>query len=60
MEEQRMDWGSNDEPAYNKSDILFFVLGLVAMLALLKFNDRFFWVAMPFAFTYLVKSLKMM
>jgi hypothetical protein len=48
------------EVNYAKTDWLIFLVSFVAMLALLKWEDRFFWVALPFAATYLVKSLRMM
>ena len=41
-------------------DWLIFLVSLVGMLALLKWEDRFFWVLLPFVLTYLVKALKMM
>ena len=55
-----MDWGENKEPSYNASDWLIFLGALVVLLALLYFDNRFFWVALPFTCTFLVKALKMM
>ncbi|MDX1476867.1 MAG: hypothetical protein R3301_04140 [Saprospiraceae bacterium] len=60
MEEQRMDWGSMKETEFKSTDWIFFFLSFAAMIALFVFNDRFFWVALPFAGTYLVKALKQM
>lgn len=37
--------------------LLFFV-STVAMIAMLIFLDEWFWVAMPFSFTYLVMALR--
>lgn len=60
MQEQRMDWGSNAEPTYKASDWLIFLVSLVVMILLLMYGDRYFWVALPFVFTFLVRALKMM
>lgn len=55
-----MDWGSMKETEFKSTDWIFFFLSFAAMIALFVFNDRFFWVALPFAGTYLVKALKQM
>jgi hypothetical protein len=48
------------EVNYSKADWLIFLVSFMIMLALLKWESRFFWLALPFAATYLVKSLRMM
>ena len=48
------------EVNYQKTDWLIFLVSFGIMLALLQWESRFFWLALPFAATYLVKSLKMM
>lgn len=60
MEEQQMNWGSNDEPTYRSTDWIIFFISLIAMLALLQFADRYFWIALPFVCTFLVRALKVM
>ncbi|MDX1407155.1 MAG: hypothetical protein R3330_03450 [Saprospiraceae bacterium] len=60
MEEQRMDWGSMEETKFKPTDWLFFTVSFVALILLLLYYDRFFWVALPFAGTYLVKALRQM
>lgn len=48
------------EVTYSKADWLYFLVSFAAVLAFLKWDDRFFWLALPFAITFLVKALKMM
>ncbi|HLF62228.1 MAG TPA: hypothetical protein VI603_00640 [Saprospiraceae bacterium] len=48
------------EVNYRKTDWVIFFVSFIIMLALLKWESRFFWLALPFAATYLVKSLRMM
>ena len=48
------------EVKYSRVDWLIFLVSFVIMLALLQWESRFFWLALPFAATYLVKALKMM
>ena len=60
MDEQRVQTYEVREVNYKATDIIIFIAGLAGVLLLLKFDDRFFWLALPFMFTYLVKSLKMM
>jgi hypothetical protein len=48
------------EVEYNKIDWLIFLVSFVVMLALLQWESRFFWLALPFAATYLVKAMRMM
>lgn len=60
MEEQRVETHEIREINYKRTDWLIFLLGSAATIALLYFDNRFFWIALPFALTYLVKSLRMM
>ena len=55
MEEQRVQ-----EVEYSKVDWLIFLVSAIATIFLLIYKDTFFWVALPFALTYLVKALKVM
>ena len=55
-----MDWGSMEETKFKPTDWLFFTVSFVALILLLLYYDRFFWVALPFAGTYLVKALRQM
>lgn len=60
MEEQRIETAPAPEVKYSKTDWLVFLVSAAATIALLIFKDTFFWVALPFALTYLVKALKVM
>lgn len=60
MDEQRVDSTEIKEVNYKTTDWLIFLGGSVVMLVLLYFDDRFFWIALPFVATYLVKALRMM
>ena len=60
MEEQRVEQKEIKELEYKKTDWIIFLIGTIATLGLLYFDNRFFWIALPFALTYMVKSLKMM
>ena len=60
MEEQRVEPREIKEIDYKATDWLIFLLGSAATIGLLYFDNRFFWLALPFALTYLVKSLRMM
>ena len=60
MQEEQVHHSEIKEVNYSKTDWLIFFVSFVIMLALLKWESRFFWLALPFAITYLVKSLKMM
>jgi len=49
------------EVTQNKSTLLDWLLFLVStavMIALLLYADEWFWLAMPFSFTYLAKALR--
>lgn len=46
--------------ARDRKDVMYFLISLVVCLALLMISPEFFWVALPFTLTYLVKSLNMM
>lgn len=60
MEEQRVETAPAPEVEYKSTDWLIFLVSAAATIALLIFKDTFFWVALPFALTYLVKALKVM
>lgn len=61
MSEERVHTvDTSGEVTYSKADWLIFSVSFTAMLLLLWFEPRFFWVALPFAATYLVKALRMM
>ena len=60
QEEQVHPKAEIKEVNYSKTDWLIFLVSFGIMLALLKWESRFFWLALPFAATYLVKSLRMM
>ncbi len=60
MEEQRVENAPAPEVKYSGTDWLIFIAAAIATVALLIFKDTFFWVALPFALTYLVKALKVM
>lgn len=44
----------------NRQDWMFFLISTLIMFLLLIFADSWFWVAMPFSLTYLVKALNVM
>jgi hypothetical protein len=49
------------EATQNKSallDWLLFLVSTAVMIALLLYADEWFWLAMPFSFTYLAKALR--
>ena len=60
MEEQRVEAAEIQEVNYSKTDWLIFIVSAIVTVLLLMFKDTFFWVALPFALTYLVKALKVM
>lgn len=60
MEEQRVEAAEVQEVKYSKTDWLIFIVSAVVTVLLLMFKATFFWVALPFALTYLVKALKVM
>jgi hypothetical protein len=60
MEEQRVNDPGAGEVNYSKADWLIFLVSATATLALLMYMDTFFWIALPFTLTFLVKALKMM
>ena len=60
MEEQRVESAPVQEVKYSSTDWLIFLVSAAATILLLIFKDTFFWVALPFALTYLVKALKVM
>jgi hypothetical protein len=60
IHEEQVHQAETQEVNYSKADWLIFLVSFGAMLALLVWEDRFFWLALPFAITYLVKALKMM
>lgn len=60
MEEQRVDKYGTNEVSYSRTDWIIFLVSLVITIALLFYVDTFFWVALPFTLTFLVKALKMM
>ncbi len=43
-----------------RTDWILFFVSLVAFIALLMYADEWFWIAMPFMLTYLVKALNAM
>ena len=60
MEEQRVETAQAPEVNYSKSDWLIFIVSAIVTVLMLFYMDTFFWVALPFALTYLVKALKVM
>gem|GEM_PF-2408246 len=60
MEEQRVHDPGAGEVNYSKVDWLWFLISAVITVLLLKYIDSFFWVALPFTLTFLVKAMKMM
>lgn len=60
MDEQRVESAEIKEVNYKASDWLIFLVSFTVMILLLYFESRFFWVALPFAGTFLVKALRVM
>jgi hypothetical protein len=61
MQEEQVHAPEIKEVDYSKTDWLIFLVTFAGMLALIVWAEsRFFWLALPFAATYLVKSLRMM
>lgn len=60
MDEQRVESAEIKEVNYRASDWLIFLVSFTVMILLLYFESRFFWVALPFAGTFLVKALRVM
>jgi len=60
IQEEQVQQADIQEVNYSKADWVIFLVSFMTMLALLQWESRFFWLALPFAITYLVKSLKMM
>ncbi len=60
MEEQQVHAKEIKEVNYSKADWLWFLISAVITIAMLMYMDTFFWVARPFALTFLVKALKVM
>ena len=60
MEEQRVQAQEIKEVNYSKADWLWFLISAVITIAMLMYMDTFFWVALPFALTFLVKALRVM
>ncbi len=60
MEEQQVHAEEIKEVNYSKADWLWFLISAVITIAMLMYMDTFFWVALPFALTFLVKALKVM
>jgi hypothetical protein len=60
IHEEQVHQAEIQEVKYSKYDWPIFLVSFGAMLALLMWEDRFFWLALPFAITYLVKALKML
>lgn len=56
MEQDKTAPGSTN----NRLDWLIFAVSFIAMLSLLQWENRFFWVMLPFAATFLVKALRML
>ncbi len=60
MEEQQVHAKEIKEVNYSKADWLWFLISAVITIAMLMYMDTFFWVALPFALTFLVKALRVM
>jgi hypothetical protein len=60
MDEQRVETAEIKEVNYQATDWLIFLVSFTVLILLLLYASRYFWVALPFAGTYLVKALKMM
>ena len=50
---------STQENTSSKMDWILFIISTIVMFAMLVFMNEWFWLAMPFSLTYLVKALKM-
>ena len=50
----------NTETKSSPLDWVLFLVSLVVMIALLMFYSEFFWLALPFVLTYLVRALNAM
>ena len=44
----------------SSKDWMLFIISTVVLIAMLIFVNEWFWLALPFSLTYLVKALKMM
>lgn len=51
---------NKEEKSSSSTDWLLFLISTVVMIAMLIWVNEWFWLAMPFSLTYLVKALKMM
>jgi len=51
---------NQEETSSSKTYWLLFIISTVVMIAMLIWVNEWFWLAMPFSLTYLVKALKMM
>ena len=51
---------TQENTSSSKTDWLLFVISTIVMFAMLVFMNEWFWLAMPFSLTYLVKALRMM
>ncbi len=60
VHEEQVHTHEDVEVTYRKTDWLIFAVSFSIMLSLMIWDARFFWMALPFAATFLVKSLRMM
>jgi 4-hydroxybenzoate polyprenyltransferase len=51
---------NKEETSSSKMDWIIFLISTLVMIAMLIWLNEWFWLAMPFSLTYLVKALKMM
>ncbi|MDG1434020.1 MAG: hypothetical protein P8Q41_08415 [Saprospiraceae bacterium] len=60
MHQQNYFIMNQEETSSSKTDWLLFLISTVVMIVMLVWVNEWFWLAMPFSLTYLVKALKMM
>jgi 4-hydroxybenzoate polyprenyltransferase len=51
---------NKEETSSSKKDWLLFLISTAVMIAMLIWLNEWFWLAMPFSLTFLVKALKVM
>lgn len=51
---------SKEDTTSTRTDWMLFLISTVVMIAMLIWVNEWFWLAMPFSLTYLVKALRMM
>ncbi|MEM6964786.1 MAG: hypothetical protein AAF573_08485 [Bacteroidota bacterium] len=51
---------SKEDTSSTTKDWILFVISTIIMIAMLIWVNEWFWLALPFSLTYLVKALRMM